>query len=176
MRLKTEVLDLAVLAVLVERGGCVRRLVGVGVDCEVLEVGGVGVEVVQLVEVVLTTLPVHRSELAEVATWPKLAILVVVVERARRTQLFVGVAVDCELLELSIIHAETTQLSDRLCSTLPAHRSDSTYNHRRPKQPFSLNNPEQLPPAQPIGGVAMDCELPHIHSVVADVAQLSDRC
>ena len=41
--------------------------------------GSVGVEVVQLVGVVLTSLPVRRSELAEVATWPKLAVLVVVV-------------------------------------------------------------------------------------------------
>ena len=52
MQVKTEVLDLAVLAVLVERGACVRLFVGVGVDCELLEFGGVGVEVVQLVEVV----------------------------------------------------------------------------------------------------------------------------
>ena len=52
MQVKTEVLDLAVLAVLVERGGCVRLFVGVGVDCELVVFGGVCVEVVQLVEVV----------------------------------------------------------------------------------------------------------------------------
>ena len=49
MRLKTEVLKLAVLVVLVEQGGGVRLFVGVGVDCELLEFGSVGVEVVQLV-------------------------------------------------------------------------------------------------------------------------------
>ena len=52
MQVKTEVLDFAVLGVLVERGGCVRLFVGVGVDCELMVFGGVGVEVVQLVGVV----------------------------------------------------------------------------------------------------------------------------
>ena len=39
---------------------------------------------------------------------------------------FGRVAADCEVAQLGGDHAEVTQLSDRVCATLPAHRSELT--------------------------------------------------
>ena len=96
----------------------------------------------------------------------------VVVERGLRVQLFVGVAVDCELLELSTIHAETTQLSDLLCSTLPAHRSEWSRVARVSNLAVLPKVVEHGRGVQPFVGIGADCDDAELGGTHAELIDL----
>ena len=96
----------------------------------------------------------------------------VLVERGRGLQQFVGVAVDCELLELSTIHAETTQLSDHLPTTLPAHRSEWSRVARVSNLAVLPKVVEHGRGVQPFVGIVADCDDAELGGTHADIVEL----
>ena len=76
---------------------------------------------------------------------------------------------------MSIIHAETTQLSDLLSTTLPAHRSEWSRVARVSNLAVLPKVVEHGRGVQPFVGIGADCDAAELSSTHAELVQLSNR-